>query len=156
MILTLGNHEDRINRAIHKQAELEGLISVNDLKYDVYGWEVVPFLQPVVVDNIAFCHYFPSGQKGLPVTTARALLTKMHMSCIAGHMQGRDIAFGRRPDGREITAIIAGSFYQHNEAYLSPMTNRHWRGIFFLHDVRDGAFDEMAVSLEYLKSRFSK
>ncbi len=31
LVLTLGNHEDRINRAINNDAKLEGLISTNDL-----------------------------------------------------------------------------------------------------------------------------
>jgi hypothetical protein len=109
-----------------------------------------------VIEGVAFCHYFPAGVMGRPITTARALMTKMHMSAFAGHQQGRDIAYGRRADGTEMTTIIAGSFYQHDEEYLNPLTNVHWRGIYFLHDVRDGAFDEMAVSLSYLKQRFSK
>jgi len=154
LLLTLGNHEERADRVASANPEFDGLISSADLKYDAFGWEVVPFLKPVVVGGVAFSHYFPSGQLGKPVTSARALLTKMHMSCFAGHQQGRDIAYGRRADGVDMTAIIAGSFYLHDESYLSPLTNRHWRGIYFLHDVRDGAFDEMAVSLEYLKRRF--
>lgn len=156
MIFTLGNHEHRITRAVNEAPMLEGHVTMDDLQLEQFGWEVSPFLQPVTVAGVSFCHYFPSGQMGKPVTTARALLTKMHMSCFAGHQQGRDIAYGRRGDGVEMTAIIAGSFYQHDEEYLTPLTNRHWRGVYFLHDVRDGMFDEMAVSLEYLKRRFSK
>lgn len=154
-VLTLGNHEQRVEKAVDSNAAaLEGVISLNDLGYEEYGWEVYPFLQPVIIDGVAFCHYFPSGQLGRPTVSARAILTKMHMSCFAGHQQGRDIAYGKRADGREITAIIAGSFYQHDEAYLSPMTNRHWRGIFVLHQVNEGSFDEMAVSLDYLLKKY--
>ena len=42
MILTLGNHEDRINRVINKDRKLEELISTDDLPYQ--DWEVFPFL----------------------------------------------------------------------------------------------------------------
>jgi hypothetical protein len=35
-----------------------------------------------------------------------------------------------------MTAIISGSFYQHKYKYLSPFTNAHWRGMYFLHEVR--------------------
>jgi len=154
MVLTLGNHEERINKAVDQDPKLEGVLSIDDLAYKEFGWEVVPFLQPIVIDGVAYCHYFPTGVMGRPCTSARAMLTKMHMSCVAGHQQGRDIAYGKRADGTEITSIIAGSFYQHKEDYLSPMTNQHWRGIYVLHAVKDGAFDEMAVSLEYLKRKY--
>ena len=33
-------------------------------------------------------------------------------------------------------------------------SNKHWRGAYFLHEVKDGAFDEMALSIGYLKRRF--
>ncbi len=153
-VITLGNHEDRIARAVDNDAKLEGLISVKDLKYEGFGWEVYPFMEPVVLGGIAFCHYFPSGQLGRPITSARMLLTKMHMSCVAGHQQGRDIAYGKRADGTQMLGLIAGSFYQHNENYLNPQTNNHWRGIYVLHNVDNGACDEMAVSLEYLKRKY--
>ena len=156
LILTLGNHEHRIERAVEDNAKFEGIISIDDLGYKEHGWEVYPFLQPVIINDIAFCHYFPSGQLGRPTASARAILNKMHMSCIAGHLQGRDIAYGKRADGKEITAIIAGSFYQHDEAYLSPMTNKHWRGIVVLHQAIDGSFDEMMVSLEFLLHKYGK
>ena len=154
MYLTLGNHEHRIIRTIETTPKLEGIISLSDLGYTSFGWKVYPFLQPIVVGGVCFNHYFPSGVMGRPITSAKALLTKLHMSCVAGHQQGRDIAFSKRADGIDMTAIIAGSFYSHAETYLSPYTNNHWRGFFMLHSVKDGSFDEMAVSIEYLKRRF--
>jgi len=149
-VMVLGNHENRINKAINDDAKLEGVLSMGDLKYENYGWEVYDFLDPVTIEGVTFCHYFPSGQLGRPCTSARAQLTKYHASCFAGHQQGRDIAYGKRADGRSITSIIAGSFYSHNEDYLSPFTNNHFRGFYVLHDVRQGEFDEMPVSLEWL------
>jgi len=154
MILTLGNHEDRINRAIENDRKLEDLISIKDLNYEQYGWEVYDFLDVVVVDGIAYSHYFASGVMGRPVTSANSLLTRKHMSCFAGHQQGRQIAYARRADGREITAIIAGSCYEHDEDYLNPQGNKHWGGFYVLHEVDDGAFDEMAVSLDYVNRKY--
>ena len=154
MVMLYGNHENRINRAIHNDPKLEGLISVEDLEYEKFGWSTIPFLEPVVIEGIAFCHYFVSGVMGNPCTTARTLLTKHHQSCIAGHQQGRDIAYGKRADGTEMTALIAGSCYEHDESYLNHQTNNHWRGLYILHDVKDGAFDEMPVSLKYLRKRY--
>lgn len=153
-VLTLGNHEDRIVRAITRDPKLDGLMSLQDLRYEENGWEVFSFLQPVSINGVAFCHYFPSGVMGRPTSSAKQILTKLHMSAFAGHQQGRDIAYAKRADGTEMTAIISGSFYQHDEEYMNPFTNNHWRGMYMLHEVRDGSFDEMAVSINYLKRRF--
>lgn len=148
-----GNHEHRIVKAIDTDRKLEGLISTDDLRFADYGFNVLPFLQPGVVDGVCYNHYFPSGQMGRATASARAIINNHHMSCVAGHLQGRDIAYAKRPDGSKITSIIAGSCYLHDEAYLSPQTNKHWRGIVVLHEVIDGVFDEMFVSLDYLKER---
>ena len=154
MTMLLGNHEFRINRAAEDQSELEGLISTDDLRYADYGWDVKPFLLPVRLDGVMYSHYFTSGVMGRPVTSATALLSKKHMSCVAGHQQGKQIAYAVKADGSTITGMIVGSCYEGDEAYLGPQGNRHWRGLVFLHDVRNGAFDEMFISLSYLKRRY--
>lgn len=156
MILTLGNHENRIDRAINNDPKLEGLIAQSDLGYEGFGWEVVPFLRTVVVEGVAFSHYFVTGQAGRPASTANAQLNKKHMSCVAGHQQGLQIATAHRADGQRLTSIIAGSCYLHDEEYLGEQGNIHWRGILMLHDVHDGEFDLMPVSLKYLKQRYEK
>lgn len=153
-VLTLGNHEDRINRAINDQPLLDGTISTDDLKYAEFGWEVYPFLEVVVIEGVAFSHYFTTGLKGMPASSATALLNKKHMSCIAGHQQGRQSATAVRADGSQITAIIAGSCYDHDEAYLGPQGNKHWHGVIMLHNVKAGEFDECFVPLHYLKKRY--
>lgn len=150
-----GNHESHIERITQEYPFLEGTISPDDLCLEGYGWRVHPFLQPVSIGGVAFCHYFPSGVMGRPITSATAVLRKLHMSAFAGHQQGREIAYSRRADGGNMTAIISGSFYQHTYRYLSPFTNAHWRGTWFLHEVKDGQFDEMALSVEFLRRRYS-
>jgi hypothetical protein len=154
-IVTIGNHEARISRAINEDAKLEGLISLDDLKYKQYFDEVYDFLDVVVVEGVAFSHYFTSGTMGRPASTASAQLNKKHMSCIAGHQQGLQIATGHRADGQRLTSIIAGSCYEHDEDYLGAQGNKHWRGFLVLHDVHDGQFDLMPVSLNYLKKKYS-
>ena len=156
MVLTLGNHENRINRAVESDPKLEGVLSVDNLKYPEFGWEVHNFLDVVVIDGVAYSHYFTSGLLGRPVTTANACLTKKHMSCIQGHQQGLQIATGNRADGDSLTCVIAGSCYEHNEDYLGPQGNKHWRGLLVLHEVNNGSFDLMTVTLKYLKEKYAK
>lgn len=154
LVFCLGNHEQRIQRAINDDPKLEGLIKYEDLPYE--DWEVHDFLKPVFIDGIAYCHYFPTGVMGRPATTASAMVSKLHMSCIAGHQQGKQVAYGKRPDGSTITCIIAGSCYEHNEAYMDHQTNQHFRGILVAHEVNNGTYDEMFVSLKYLKENYGK
>lgn len=153
MHLTLGNHCNRINRAINDDPKLEGLISMSDLGYEDFGWKVHPFLEVVVIDGIAYSHYFTSGLMGRPATTANAQLNKCHMSCISGHQQGLQIATGKQADGSLIHSIIAGSCYEHDEDYLGRQGNNHWRGALMLNDVRNGDFDIMPLRLNYLVNR---
>jgi hypothetical protein len=153
--LTLGNHEYRILRAIENDRKLDGTFSIDHLGYAEFGWTVHPFLHPVIIDGVAYCHYFPSGPKSLAISKASRLFSEKHMSCVAGHKPGRDIAYAVRGDGQQMTAIISGSFYVHNEHYV-PGPQKHWRGFYVLHEVHDGAFDEMAVSLSYLARKAKK
>ena len=155
LITVLGNHEHRIPLVVEKDRKLEGMVSTDDIFFKQWGFEVYPFLEPVVVDGVAFCHYFVSGIMGRPVTTARALLQKKYMSCVAGHQQGFDVATAYKGDGTRITGIIAGSCYLHDEGYLNPQTNRHFRGLLMLHEVNNGEFDHMAVSLNFLREKYS-
>jgi hypothetical protein len=155
MVLTLGNHEARITRAVNSDAKLDGTIGISDLEFEK-DWEVYPFLEPVVIEGVAFCHYFTSGLLGRPCTSAQAQLTRKHMSCVAGHQQGLQIATGHRADGKRLTSIIAGSCYRHSEDYLGPQGNNHWRGMLMLHACKDGEFDPMFVSLDYLDQKYGK
>ena len=155
MVLTLGNHENRINRAINNNPQLEGLLSVKDLEYEK-DWEVHDFLHPVFINGVGFNHYWPVGAMGRPAASPAAIISKLHMSCVGGHQQGKQVAYGKRADGQSICAIIAGSYYQHNEDYMDLLSNKHWRGLVVLNEVDDGHFDEMFLSIEYLKGKYGQ
>lgn len=154
MVLCIGNHEERINKAVDNDAKLEGVLSLDDLCYKESGWEVYPFLETVVINDVAYSHYFVTGIAGRPASTAHAQLRKANMSCVAGHQQGRQVAYASRADGARITSIIAGSCYETPHEYLGPQGNKHWNGIIVLNEVENGSFDEMFVSLNYLKRKY--
>jgi hypothetical protein len=154
MVYTLGNHENRIERAIESDPKLDGLIGYKDLQLEEMGFEVYDFLDVVIIDQIAYAHYFTSGIMGRPVSSARNMLSKKMMSCIMGHVQDRDIAYGRRADGTNILGLFSGIYYQHDEDYLTPQTNSSWRGIWMLNEVANGGCDELPVSLNYLRKKY--
>lgn len=149
----LGNHEHRIERAVNNDAKLEGTMGYHDL--DFLDYEVVPFLETKIIEGVAFSHYFTTGLAGRPASTAQAQLNKQHMSCIAGHQQGLQIATGKRGDGALLTSVIAGSCYAHEEHYLGAQGNKHWRGMLFLNSVSDGEFDLATIPLKYIMENYA-
>ena len=159
-VVTLGNHEDRIARAVEEDARLDGQLSLDDLHFKKHGWEVHPFLQPVIIHGVSYQHFTPLNANG-SVTNARngapsalAQGRRLMRSAVSGHRQGLDIALIPTPE-KMLCSVIAGSYYVHSESYLSPVGNAHWRGIVVCNDVRDGGmFEPMPVSLSYLERRF--
>jgi hypothetical protein len=82
------------------------------------------------------------------------LLSKRHMSAVMGHVQDRSLAYARRADGVNLTGLFSGIFYQHDEEYLNAQTNGSWRGVWMLHEVGNGGFDELPISMNYLRKKY--
>ena len=40
-----GNHEDRIDRFVDENPELDGTLKISDLNFKQYGWQEVPYKQ---------------------------------------------------------------------------------------------------------------
>lgn len=154
-----GNHENRLNRYIDEDVRLDGMFDQWGWEFEFWDWECHSFLKPVKIDGIVYAHYFPlnahgdasggtTAKNGCP--SADAQVKRVGMSCVAGHKQGFDYAIQSNPVGRQKFGLIAGSFYQHNEAYRGPMGTKEWRGVVVLNDIHGGFGDIMQISLDYL------
>jgi hypothetical protein len=152
-VLLRGNHEDRITRAIDADAQLDGLLSLDDLASP--GWEVHPFLKPVEIDGVVYAHYFYNPMTGRPYGGANieTRLKTIGHSFTMGHQQGLGIGM-RYVNGQQQIGLVAGSCYQHDEDYKGWQGNAHWRGIIVCHQVHGGSYDPMFVSLDYLCRRY--
>ena len=154
MIYCLGNHEERIMRHVNANPLLAGKLSYNDLKLESFGWEVYDFREIVEVDGISYSHYFYAPMTGRAYGgTAHSKLGKVGFSFVQGHVQGLDTAIKSLANGNIIRALVAGSFYQHDEEYKGPQANEHFRGCLMLHEVKEGNYNLMELSLEYLLNR---
>lgn len=151
-VLTYGNHEFRIERATQLDASLDGKLTLEDLDFERRGWQCHPFLEVVKIDGIEYSHYFISGSMGRPVSSAAALLKARGRSATMGHVQRMDVSY--HPQTQQI-GLFAGVCYTHDEDYLGPQGNSCPRQILMKHEVDDGRYDLMAVSLRYLKKRYS-
>lgn len=156
-VTLMGNHEERIGRAVSLSAELDGLISTDDISFKQAGWEVHDFLNMVTIHGITYSHYFTSGLMGRAVSgenPASSLLKKHFVTCIAGHNHLWDFAQRTRPDGNRILGMTVGWFGEHKEAYAHGSQHMWWAGLTTAENVEDGCFDPHRVSIERIKKEY--
>lgn len=160
-LITLGNHEQRIERFVNDNPELYGHLDYSDFDFERRGWVVAPFLQPVEIDGVLYSHFFPRSANGrvtqlkYGAPNARTQVQREHQSAVAGHTPGLDVAVV--PAGKGLLrGVIAGSFYQHDEDYMGPQGNTYWRGVYVMHGVHDGHFNGMEVDLEFLRRKYGR
>lgn len=151
----IGNHEERITRAVNDDAKLEGTIGLHDLNYEDHGWTVHDFLKPVELDGVWYAHYWANPMSGRPFAgTAATRLKTLGHSFTMGHQQTLDYATRFLSNGVQQCGLVAGAFYLHDEEYKSYQGNAHWRGLIVCHQVSDGSYDPMFVGMDYLCRRY--
>ncbi len=158
-LFTMGNHEDRMLRYVADHPELSGTISDSLLNWRTAGWAVYPFLQPVEVNGLRFCHYFVRTAKGWagknPHPNAQTMTKREMASCVAGHSPGLDTYIHPTSSGM-IRGLIAGSFYSHSEDWMGPQAGNYWRGLCMLHEVQRGMYSLSEISLDWLRRKYAK
>lgn len=157
MVMCLGNHENRINRAIENDAMLEGTLSIKDLGYEKAGWEVHPFLDVVNVDGINYSHYFISGVMGRPISgvhPAASIISKQLVSCTAGHAHVYDHTVRTNAQNEKIHGLVAGVFDDNEHDYAGRANDLWWRGIIHKRNVKNGSYDLEMISMETLEAQY--
>ncbi len=152
---TEGNHEYRATIAAEIDAKLDGLIP--DVKHLVERENVIyhPYKQMVEIDGIAYCHFFYQPNTGNPYTgMMETRIKNIGYSFTMGHQQGYKSAMIERGNGRVDRGLAAGSCYLHDEFYKGPQANNHWRGVMYKHEVFNGSYDLMEVSLDKLCRKY--
>lgn len=162
-VALIGNHEERIARAIESQAELEGVISYDDLELREWYDTVVPYNGStpgaVILDGITFAHYIISGISGRPISGehhAHSLLTKTHGSAIVAHSHLFDYCQRTRSDGTKIKAVVAGCLIDYPMDFAGNACKLWDSGVLMLHNVERGSFDIEWISIERLKKEYGK
>lgn len=154
-VFLIGNHEDRITRAVESDAQMEGVVSFDHLNVKDWGWEVHDFLKPVTINGVVYAHYFYNPLSGRPYSgsSIELRLKTLGHSFTMGHQQV--LQYGIRfVNGRSQHGLVAGAAYLHEEDYKGPQGNSHWRGIIVCHQVERGSYDPMFISLDYLCRRY--
>jgi hypothetical protein len=158
--VTLGNHENRLERAINADPHLLDGAKRPRFSFAAHGWQEWEFLQPITIDGVRYCHFFPHNAKGKVTQTksgapnALAQVQRQMKSATAGHQQGLDIAVIPTPSGMQ-RGVIAGSFYLHDEEYMGPL-NHYWRGLIRKHAVYCGDYSLCEVDMHWLAAKYRK
>jgi hypothetical protein len=150
-----GNHEIRVDRAVSAEPKYKGALTRRHMLTP--GFTRHEFLEPVWRDGVVYSHYFqPSHSSKAIGGSIDSMLNRIGDSFVQGHVQG--FKYGNRmyPTGKIRHGLVAGSFYQHDEHYRGAQgrTKDHWNGIVVLNDVRDGNYEIMPLSLDYVLRRF--
>lgn len=156
MVFCLGNHEERIDRFSSDNPEFEGFLGTELLDLEQYGWNVIPFLKPKIIDGISYVHYLANPFSGRPYGgSALHQLKNVGNSFVVGHKQTLDVAIRPTLSGKMQLGIINGACYPHHEEYKGYQGNYHFRGLTVLNEVKDGYGDVMMVSLDYIMRKYS-
>ena len=153
--MTVGNHENRIERFVQDNPEMAGFVGLDKLEYEYYYDHVHPFLTPVTIDGVTYSHYFYNPMTGRAIGGMMATRLKtVGFSFTMGHQQGVDYAMRVLNNGQRHHGLVAGSCYLHREKYLGPQGHDHWNGIVLKYNVVGGNYDITFVSLDSLCRRY--
>jgi len=108
--ILLGNHEERIMRHVEANPELDGFLGYDSLHWDDFELEVHDFLQPAIIQDTTFIHYYPNPLTGKPLGGSAAnMLQKVGTSVVQGHVQLLDVATRTLHTGNQQWAIKSGA-----------------------------------------------
>ena len=153
-----GNHENRIER-VKDTANVAYLELFEMVKPDFTNWtHVMPFLQPFILNDVYFAHYFSNEFSDRPIGRAHSILKNKHISAICGHKQFLDIA--ENPKGnKRIMAVINGcSYYEENHCdnYRGPQNKSHFRGVMVARNLFDGMWEAEFRNLQTLWEKYGQ
>lgn len=151
----IGNHENRVDRAINRDPRYAGTIGMHHLNPSRLGFKVHPFLEIADIDGVWYSHYFAQPLSGRPYGgTTDNRLNKIGHSFTQGHEQTFRYGCRHLVNGQEQHGLVAGAAYLHDESYKGAQGNHHWRGIIVKHEVQAGGYDLMRVSMNYLCRKY--
>lgn len=155
MHFTAGNHENRVDRAAECDAKLDGLLPNIPMTVESFGFRYHEFKRPVTIDGVTYCHFFYNPMTGQPYSgMMETRLKNVGFSFTMGHQQGLKTGMRELGNGDIQRGLVCGSSYLADEDYKGHQANGHWRGIIYKHEVFNGNYDLMEVSLDFLCRKY--
>lgn len=158
--VTLGNHEERIERVASEHPELAGLIGANLFEFEAHGWRTLKLCQPLRLHGWRFQHYYQNAM-GRAISsdkyTAQRVLeaTGQSESLVHGHTHRINYAYAASDAGGPKHSLNVGWFAEHREEYAGTDNNaRWWSGLVLLENVANGDADIRTVRMSTLLSEY--
>lgn len=159
-VFLIGNHEERISRAIELSPELDGTIGYEDLDLNRYYDHVIAYNghtpSAISIDGITYAHYI-TGISGRPISTEHtgfSLISKRHVSVTVGHNHLFNYSIRNVGEG-SIHGLSAGCFFDYESDWAGEGNRLYNRGVVIKRNVHAGAYDIQWVSIEALRKEYS-
>lgn len=154
LVLTLGNHEHRVNRWVADNPKFEGHMSIDDLGYERFGWTVFSFGREVEIAGFDFVHHLGSSTgRAAAITSPSNGIKAVGKSTVVGHTH---IAHhvpvpykDRTVHGLDLGCAIHKAM-GHSESWSHPTAHKYRRCVWVLDNVADGDADFREVRLSSL------
>lgn len=160
-IFCIGNHEQRIEKALDLSPELVGTIGLEDLELDEWYDDIVYYRGQtpgvIKVDTISYGHYFISGTMGRAIGgehPAHSILTKQFASATCGHSHVLDMCIRTGIHGNKIYGLHAGVYQDYESPWAGEANHLWWSGVVVKRNVHKGSYDPQFISLEALKKEY--
>jgi hypothetical protein len=158
----IGNHEQRIPKAIDIQPELDGAMSLSDLNLPDFYDEVIYYEGGTPgskdIDGITYAHYFVSGVMARPTGgehPAYSLLTKHYQSLTCGHSHLADLCYRTTASGKKIIGCVAGVYQDYVADWCGKEVQKlWWPGVVVKRNVDDGVYSPQFISLKDIKKEY--
>ncbi len=160
-VFLIGNHEERISRALQVQPELKGTIGYKDLGLEDYYDDVIDYNGDtpgtISIGGITYAHYFVAGISGRPIGgsyPAVSLVSRCLRSVTQGHSHVMDYANKPVIGGGRIHGLVAGCFNDKTLDWAGQANNIWFRGCFIKRNVDNGNYDLEVISMDRLRKEY--
>lgn len=153
-IVTLGNHENRVNRWIAQEPRFEGMMAIDDLGFSQFGFQTFPYGKMVQIGGTNFVHNLGTqSSRAAQITSPTNGIKSIGVSTVVGHshkFSHTPVPFrDRYVHGIDVGCAIHkdmgfGEGWSHQTAHL------YRRCVWVLDNMKGGDFDHRSVRLETL------
>lgn len=158
----VGNHEQRISRAIDLSPELDGAVSLEHLELGRYYDEVIDYAGNTpgtkTIDGVTYGHYFVGGIAGRPlggIHAGYAIATKNFSSSTCGHSHLADVSFHVNKQGRPVIGCVVGCYQNYDAPWAGEVAKLWWRGVVIKRNVDgEGGYDPQFMSIDYMRKTY--
>jgi hypothetical protein len=158
-----GNHEDRISRALAKNPELAGALSLKDLELERYYDAIVPYSGhgtpgEIEIDGVSYAHFVVSGISGRALAAQHQgfqLLAKRHRSTTVGHQHVFSYECESTHGGKRVLhGLSIPCMTDYPVSWAGNVVDLWSRGIIIKRNVEEGNYDLEFVSLKRLVQEY--